>query len=286
MNKTWAGLSVYIGLLAVLALGASSAEAAGSCFHVYDATLFTNKPNLAAQGIQHITLVEPMRWWKGVPDNDDALRDATKTNTLPLLQSQEPVLIDLELPLAGNTPAIAQNQRRYVQVIDWMRAAGYNKPLSFYASLPLRDYWRALQGPGKAPYQAWQRENDALQPIVAKVDALYPSLYTFYQKPDDWVRYAQANIAEARRIGRGRPVYPFLWPQYHDSAGALAHHEIEADYWLRQLRAMRDNADGLVLWGGYDFEHKQRAQWNENAGWWQATRQFLSETHNICPATS
>jgi len=287
MKNTLIGRSAAPALLILILLArvlTVPADAASSCFKVFDATLYSDKPDLAALGIQHLTLVEPMRWWKGAATTDDALREATKQNTVPLLQTQEPVVIDLELPLAGNSPAAQQNVARYLNTIDWMRAAGYNKPLSFYASLPLRDYWRALQGPGKAPYRAWQEENDKLAPIVAKVDALYPSLYTFYPKQDEWVTYAKANIAEARRIGRGRPVYPFLWPQYHDSAKALAHHEIEPDYWLRQLRTMRENADGLVIWGGYDFDNRKRAPWREDAAWWRATRQFLAETPNLCRA--
>ena len=273
-------------LSAELTGGLAFARGEGGCFKVFDATLYSGKPDLSALGIQHLTLIEPARWWAGLPDDEGALRDATKRQTVPLLDNPDPILIDLELPLTSTakSPNPDKNLARYVNFIDWMREAGYKKPLSYYGSLPVRDYWRAMQGPAKPAYRVWQEENDKLAPIVAKVEALYPSLYTFYPKQEGWVAYARANVAEARRIGGGRPVYPFLWPQYHDSAGAIAHHDLGADYWTVQLRTMKESADGFVIWGGWDFDKRARAPWDENAGWWQATKKFLAETPNICGA--
>jgi hypothetical protein len=268
-------------ILVLIAVCASVSANAAACFRIFDATAYSGKPDLAALGIQHLTLVVPARWWKGAGADDNSLREATKAGTAPILKNSDPVVIDLELPLTSNNPASEGNIAKYVKTIDWMRDAGYSKPLSFYGSLPVRDYWSAVKG--GPPFQQWQRENDRLAPIVAKVEALYPSLYTFYPNQQGWVAYAAGNISEAKRIGRGRPVYPFLWPQYHDSAGALAHHEIPADYWLLQLRTMREHADGLVIWGGWDFDKKAPLQWDDNAPWWQATRKFMAETRNMCP---
>ena len=38
---------------------------AASCFKVMDATLYADKPDMPALGIQPIKLVEPPRWWHG-----------------------------------------------------------------------------------------------------------------------------------------------------------------------------------------------------------------------------
>jgi hypothetical protein len=284
MKTRKVSIAALLALTLMAVCTGETATAAAGCFQIFDATLYSGKPDLAALGIQHLTLVEPPRWWKGAAADDNSLKEATKAGTTPLLQNGDPVVIDLELPLTSNNPNSDSNIGKYVKTIDWMRDAGYTKPLSFYGSLPVRDYWRAVKGPGNPPYQQWQRDNDRLAPIVAKVDALYPSLYTFYPNQQAWVSYAVANIREAKRIGGGRPVYPFLWPQYHDSAGALAHHELPADYWLLQLRTMRDNANGVVIWGGRDFDKHAPMQWDDNAAWWQATRKFMAETRNLCRA--
>jgi hypothetical protein len=47
---------------------------------------------------------------------------------------------------------------------------------------------------------------------------------------------------------------------------------IPTDFWATQLRFCRENADGVVLWGGY------QRQWNEDAAWWQTTIATLGLT--------
>ena len=285
IGHRWLARATALGILAVGSIVPAMCVAA-SCFKVMDATLYTDKPEMEALGIQPIKLVEPPRWWHGVLNSEKSLKAATSKATGPLINETSPVLIDLELPLSGNSPEIGANRQRYVDLIHWMRDAGFTAPLSFYDSVPARDYWRALKGPVAPEYRAWQAENDALRPIVPLVSALYPSLYTFYQDPQGWVKYAQANIAEARRIGGGLPVYPFIWPQYHDSNKSLRQQYIDRTFWSLQLRTLYAHADGLVLWGGWDGGNNRRAVWDENATWWQATKQFLASTRNLCPVSA
>jgi hypothetical protein len=74
----------------------------------------------------------------------------------------------------------------------------------------------------------------------AELATLYPSLYTADTDPAKWVAYAQRYISEAKRIGAGRPVRPFIWPQYHDvMRGPLAGTYIDYDYWMLQLTTIR-----------------------------------------------
>ena len=40
---------------------------------------------------------------------------------------------------------------------------------------------------------------------------IFPSLYTVYDDQGHWLRFAEANMVEARRYGK--PVIPFIWPQ-------------------------------------------------------------------------
>jgi hypothetical protein len=139
--------------------------------------------------------------------------------------------------------------------------------------VPLRDYWRAIRGPGSKEYQAWQRDNDRLEELAALQDALCPSLYTFYPDRQGWVTYAVAQLAEAKRKANGKPVYAFLWPQYHDSNKKLRLQPIEPEYWELQLNTVYQHADGLAIWGGWG-DHGPES-WNEEAAWWEATKRFL-----------
>lgn len=225
---------------------------APQCFHLYESLIYSNVPDFSSYGFSHIEIVDPSHNKDGVLKTDD----------------HQTILIDWE----------GQGIATLDDALIWARQNGYEGPLSFYAMIPERDYWRSISPVNGASYAQWQSENDALKPIVDKVEAIYPSLYTFYPDQDGWVIYAATNMSEGRRIAPDKKMYPFLWPYYHDSTNA----ELPADYWLMELRTVRDNADGIVLWSGWDFHNNKPMQWDENSAWWQATLQFINETPNIC----
>ncbi|MEQ1794874.1 MAG: hypothetical protein ABL970_11835, partial [Nitrospira sp.] len=133
---------------------------------------------------------------------------------------------------------------------------------------------RAASDPMSPQFLAWRRDNDRLAQIVDHVDALYPSIYTFYPDRQAWVAYAKAQIAEARRLAKGKPVYGFLWPLYHNQGNeSLGSRPIEPDYWNLQLATMAQYADGVVIWGGWG-DHGPES-WNDEAPWWQVTKRFM-----------
>src|SRR5205085_1032044 len=79
--------------------------------------------------------------------------------------------------------------------------------------------------------------------LAETVDAVFPSLYTFYRREDSdgWVTYAKANLEQARRYQK--PIYAFLCPRYQNTF-----QDIEADFWRLQLQTCRELADGCVIW--------------------------------------
>jgi hypothetical protein len=95
------------------------------------------------------------------------------------------------------------------------------------------------------------------------VDALFPSIYTFYTDRQGWVTYAIAQITEAKRKAKGKPVYAFLWPQYHESNLLLGLRPLDSDYWELQLNTVAQHADGVVIWGGWGANGPEL--WNEEA---------------------
>jgi hypothetical protein len=132
-------------------------------------------------------------------------------------------------------------------------------------------------------YQSWREENDQLRSLAGAVDVLFPSLYTMYPDQAGWRKYAIAQIEEARRYGNGKPVYVFLWPQYHESNLILGGRYLPADYWLFELMTAKEYADGIVIWGGWSSDNRP-VEWDENAAWWKVTKEFMKNRSPAPPS--
>ncbi len=117
-----------------------------------------------------------------------------------------------------------------------------------------------------------------------------------------WKAYAIANISEARKYHK--PVYAFLWPQFHDETKACLEARkkqgdltspkilgckdpgrdgvstIPGDYWRFQLETVYELADGLVIWD-YSKSKDEGGDWNDltncknSSHWWFQTLDFL-----------
>jgi hypothetical protein len=138
--------------------------------------------------------------------------------------------------------------------------------VGYYGTVPTRNYWAPVKKDAGA-LATWRGDNNRLAPLAQAVDTVYPSLYTFYDDVPGWTTYALANIEEARQYGK--PVYPFLWPQYHQSRKPIA-----GDFWRLQLDTVFKNADGLVIW----TPARGGAKWNPDTPWWHHTVDFLKST--------
>ncbi len=111
--------------------------------------------------------------------------------------------------------------------------------------------------------------DDELRPLARKVDILFPSLYTYYDDVEGWRTYARITLEEARRFGK--PVYAFLWPEFHDSNEKLKGHYLPVDFWRMEMELCYELADGIVIWGGW------QQTWDDHAPWWIETKAFLAE---------
>jgi hypothetical protein len=209
--------------------------------------------------------------------------------------------LPLDLRFASDTQ-VETSMRTLAGVIDQAHDEAPVR-VGLYSLMPMRDYWSPVQflkasDPNAIPwwknqlakfttqYRAWQATNSRFNfmrdadgqtnnPIglADKVDLLFPSLYTFYDDAAGWDLYAKGNIDEARRYGK--LAYPFLWMQYHNST-PRGWQLLAPEYFAHQVEWCLDNADGVVLWGGYDASGKG-LPWDENAAWWVATKKVLVE---------
>ena len=250
-------------------VAAQAAPVVKKDFTVFDSTLFKNKPDLRPLGFMPLNMVYEGELWRPGSNHDEPDLEAARKAANKYKALGDVLCVDIERwRVFGVEPQLIQtNIRRLGAVADAMHAAQPKLKLGYYLLLPVRDYWAGVENkPEKM--RAWAEANDSLKGLASHVDVVFPSLYTFYDDPEGWKKYAKANIMEARRYGK--PVYPVLWYQYHDSNKLLGGKPVPADVWRMQLETCLEYADGVVIWGGY------KELWSEEAGWWKETRAFLA----------
>lgn len=246
-------------------------------FKVFDATLYRDKPDLSEYGVLSISAVNPNHltpssWWTDPLQLPDQSSVETRIDAVvaPL------VFFDIEhWNVRGTQSQTVDSLVKYLTVFAWAKMQRPDVIMGYYGVPPIRDYWRAIKPEGDLTRMAWVAENDRLALLARVVDVLFPSLYTFYDNQAGWVEYAVANIKEAKRLANGKPVYPFIWPQYHNSNAALKGQFIPPEYWRLQLETIREHADGVVIWGGW-IDYVGPAPWDEQAPWWVETKDFIN----------
>ena len=270
--------------IVLICLAAAATQAADTqhhrCFRLFDATAYVGKPDLRARGFEPIQTFEPDRWWPESETHDDLPNPLAAKHWIADIRDKQGMLVlDLERWWVGGTDAAAaaEAMRKYLTVIEWLRSAGYTGPIGYYGVIPIWDGSRSLQPEGSAARLAWHSENERAQPLADRVDVLYPSLYTGDEDVQSWEQLAVATLQEARQLARGKPVYPFLWPQYAPGNKALELHYLSRAQWARELEVVGKNADGAVIWGGIGQPNSGGPpKWDESADWWQATLAFLA----------
>jgi hypothetical protein len=232
--------------------------ATGRSFPVFDNMFFRGKPSTAADGLILSNIVYQDAIWPHDRGYGTLLpRPAFEALVRANVINPGPLVLDIErMPLKGSAETIRRNLDVLATLADWARAAAPGKLVGYYGSNTLT---RVPAG-----------SQDAALELAGHVTALFPPMYTFDDDRDAWARRAEAAAAEARALGPGKPVYFYLWPQYHDNTPRQFEF-VDADYWMLQLRTALRLADGIVLWGSGKFD------WSDATGWWAATRRFMQE---------
>jgi hypothetical protein len=237
-------------------------------FVVWDATLYQGKPDLQQFGIRPLTALYSGSLWTGADRTNPPNPAGVALILGQASNSTGNVFLDIEnWPLDGDPDVVADSIQKFMVTIQAFEQFAPAIKFGYYGVAPIRDYWDVMSGAGSSAYLAWQGRNNAVAPIAQQANVLFPSLYTFYNDEDGWKKYAIAQISEARRIGPGKPIYVFLWPQFEDSSEEY----LPPGFWRMELETTRQYADGVVIWGGY------QQVWDDNAPWWQQTQSFLQE---------
>jgi hypothetical protein len=281
--------SLLVGMVSAAYLAASpKAKAAGSrreTFDLYDSLLFVGKPDLSRHGLKRARTIyeHELALPKPTPD-ETAVRSKARAVLTEGVTAAVPVILDVEeysvdvrsdiSHINRDTSVVDSNILKLEQIFGWFKSEAPMLQVGFFdVAAPVDGLPVTGQQPANDDELAiWKRANTYLIPFVTHVDALYPSLYTVDTDPAKWVAQAQRRISETKRIAAGKPVRPFIWPQYHDvMRSPLAGTYIDYDYWMLQLKTVRDaGASGIVFWGGY------KTPWDDTQGWWRATLDFIA----------
>ena len=178
---------------------------------------------------------------------------------------------------------------KYVTLYQELKVRQPGWRIGWYGDPIRRDFWNAIKGPGAVEYKGWQAKNNDLGAIMAPfTDVFMPTLYVFYTRdtsPDAIgliTTYLIENINEAKRIRRiyGRlesPIYPYIWYRKHGDT-----RDLDADVWETIVRTVLEEADGLVLWGGFKTTAPAGPlPWDENAPWWVTIKARLTDKRRL-----
>jgi hypothetical protein len=186
-----------------------------------------------------------------------------------------PTVIDIERwsIYTTNEAVRAESLRKFLLAVDSLRKARPDLKFGYYGVVPERVYFPLVRPKkpestrdAKAEWEAFnQRANTD---FVPHVDAIFPSLYTFYEDQKGWETYARETLRAARQFKK--PVYVFLWPQFHSKTEKLKGKYLPGDYWRMELEVCRELADGIIIWN-----HEREQPWDPEAPWWKETVAFL-----------
>ena len=268
MGQTVEGLGTDIPRLGADVEAASNHEPIERTFLIFDGLRMRDKPNLSVFGLKQITVLYHKDFWPDGQPDDEPNEARLRLLTDRAWKLGHLVCLDIEHWPVYEVSATQKQQSlaKLMRVADEMHARKPGLRIGYYGLLPRQDYWAPVGDDAKR-LEAWQAHNQGMQALAGHVDVVFPSVYTFYDDPQGWVRFAEATIAEARPYGK--QVYVFLCPWYHNSNEALKGQPIDADFWRLQLETAHRLADGVVIWSD-PWKH-----WSEQAPWWIQTRAFM-----------
>ncbi|MCI0749569.1 MAG: hypothetical protein L0Y32_03340, partial [Nevskiales bacterium] len=247
-------------------------------FEILDELSYLDKPDLSPYGVvkKSRMVYEQSLWLPGEDrtqlPQQSVVQDFIASN---YADYSDILIIDIESMALKTSGDIETHLDTYVTIMQWIAEAAPLARLSLYGKPPSPDPSKASSDPSSSSYQTWQSWNDLYTPLTAELDVLSPQNYTLTTDQTFWYNTTRGYIAESRRIAPGKPVYIFMQPVYNPANAQppeLRSTPIPYDYWYFQLQSAKDlGADGVVFW-----RVAKTTPWDENAEWWQATKDFLA----------
>lgn len=91
-------------------------------------------------------------------------------------------------------------------------------------------------------------------PLVQRVDAFFPEIYTHSDDTAAWKRQFDKTIADCRAADPTKPIYPFIAPHYsHYATPDKIGKPLSKETWRFVTETVLRECPGAVVWGGLDI---------------------------------
>jgi len=224
-------------------------------FVVYDNMFYSGKPNTSTYGLITSNVVYENKIW---PDSNGTTQ--ADEQTLPTRSAFDtlmanynnagPLVLDVELLGLTSTA----NEQILATLATWAQADHPGKLVGYYGYNTFDNV-----STGNLPYA---------NALGTQVTAMFPSMYTYNDDQTAWATLAAQEVAAARAIAPGKPVYLYISPQYHPGTPKAGQY-VSSAYWAFQLQTAYSLADGVVIWSSSSYA------WNDSTSWWEATQTFM-----------
>lgn len=270
-------LSAFL-LLSSLPVHAGELLKKDDSFIFFESTAYKDRSSFFEHGFIAIEELAVSLFWKKGDDMNALPNKRRYCSVIRKVKSEyEWVIIDVEHWILSTRWAseaqVRENLEKYVTIMNWAKECRPELKFGLYATVPIIDHNYVLKDISSKEYQFWREQNMALTKLVAAVDALFPSLYTVYDEPEKWEYLTREYIKMARFLAGDKPVYPYIWPRYHQGNKSKKGQFISGEFWKFQLEIVYELADGVVFWGGW---RRGPMDWDENREWWTETKAFIS----------
>ncbi|GGU47689.1 hypothetical protein GCM10010211_09620 [Streptomyces albospinus] len=232
-------------------------------FTVYDTTFYAHldltrygaaKADIIYEGRVAALSGQPVRSPDGRPTTELRLppKAAYQNLVRQHMANPGPLVLDYETLYLTGTPEVAERHyRKLSTLLTWTREVAPHKRIGFWD----------LLGNTSRRYYPWGRA------LAAHEDVFLPSLYTDSKDSEArWQHRLDQARAEAKQLAPGKPVYPFLWPQFRDRAGSGRY--VSPALWSYELQACGKADRAAVVWGGGPHG-------NSDTAWLDILKRFL-----------
>ncbi len=271
-----------IGTLAFILLFSIGVGAQSKSFNLYNQVRYSGSPTSLLPYLLPIKIANESQLLNA---SDSTPNEAAIENFAAQVPPGELVTLDLETwpyyPAAQLTSTI----NRFLTSISYFKSVNTTSPIGFYGVPPRQAYQWSSIDPVNNPggYYNWKLISDSLARVAKNVDNFQPSFYSYDADTTSWRKMVDTTIAAIKRYSTTKPIYAYIWPQYHQGTGALQLQFIDTAIWKYELRTLYDRADGVIIWTSNKDPNNNTIYWDPNMLWWQATKAFMVEKSLASP---
>ncbi|MCW9014366.1 MAG: hypothetical protein OQL06_11330 [Gammaproteobacteria bacterium] len=236
-------------------------------------------------GINKITVLYGSRFW----DKGESRDDIPTTQRLKKLARKydgksRMIVLDIEHWKVQGHPLrpwiINDSIDKYIKTFNIFKTHTKLSKVGYFGGIfPISNYKASIASKESSEYRTWKKDNRKISELAKIVDVAFPSVYTYSDDIKQWEKSFLAKIEQLKTLYTGE-IYVFLWPQYFDHSPAPEHLQLKfipADFWYHQLEFAQKHVNGVVIWGGWDFDKWKPMEWDNNAAWWIETKAFMKD---------